>query len=88
MGIDKNCILDLFNLEKYEEIKNLVKKSDLKNKNELLNAVSTVIATENDLSAYNGLKEQYGENNICTAIKERKYKQLPVLLSEIDKIKN
>ncbi len=86
MNIDKNKILDLFNLEDFQAIKAEIEKVELKNKDNLLNVLNAVLITDSDLTSYNGLMQKYNGSDIAQEIEKTKLKQLSALRSEIEKL--
>ena len=86
MNIDKNKILDLFNLGNIQAIKAEIEKVELKNKDNLLNVLNAVLITDSDLTSYNGLIQKYNGTDIAQEIEKTKLEQLSALRSEIEKL--
>ena len=86
MNIDKNKILDLFNLEDFQAIKAEIETVELKNKDNLLSVLNAVLITDSDLTSYNGLIQKYNGSDIAQEIEKTKLKQLSALRSEIEKL--
>ena len=86
MAINKNKIEKLFNLEDFSGLKEEFEKSNVENKENLLNVLSTVVATDQDLTSYNGLIQKYGELEIAHKIMQARCKQLSILRKEIENL--
>ena len=86
MEIDKEKLFNLYNIKKFQGIKQEIENSEIKNKDHLLDILNAVIIIEEDLLSYNGLVQKYGERNILQEIENELLKKLSVLGTELEKL--
>lgn len=84
--MNKDKILELFNIEDYSGIKTLIENSDITEKQNIFNALSAVELVASELAYYDGIIAKYGESAPRDNMLQSKRVKLEELRSLIEKI--
>ena len=84
--IEKDEILELYNVEDYSKIKRVLNSSDIGEKEELLSILSEIEIVSNDISSYDGLAARYGSNEPRKKMLEFKIAKWSEFRKEIEKL--
>ena len=84
--MNKDKILELFNIEDYSGIKTLIENSDISEKQNIFNALSAVELVASELAYYDGIIDKYSESATRDNMLQSKRVKLEELRSLIEKI--